>query len=1180
MALIVSLVMVRFVPAAPLPGDGGTLLFEGKEIGDAEGAAEFGNVLLSFDVRKPADGWGDAALVLGNGHRIGLKEWWGDGGKADEWTRAEIAFSESAEAGLLLEGTLGGEPFQGQAGEHPPRVDSSGERKSGKAWWMSSEEDGRTKFGMGGDFTIAVGFRTKGNGTLVSKCPPMGKWVPDAKALYFSDGRLVYDIGWIGAIRSKSPVNDGKWHHAVLVVQGKKATLHVDGKLEAEKGDFNPSDPAGHVLKIGDANNDFGGAYDGEIEYVRFWERSLPKEEVKALGDGKAEATNTPILNWMPEAAPRSGGTGASVAEGGTAKTALRFLSGRSGVKFAKVMVSPLAEVDHARVIREWDEAALARGARVYNGYCITCHGSREIEGSLPTAPRFFRDPLKNGNDPYHMYRTLTDGFNTMVPQPWMTPRQKYDVIHYIRETFLDAPPAVDAAYLASLPRGLGVGPLKPQMFGDDEQPKWKKMDFGPVLFWTLEAEEGNIAYKGIAVRLDEGAGGISKGNTWMLYDHDTLRVAAAWTGQEFVNWRGIAFDQSHQTHTAIVGDSILANPVGPGWGRPGDASFEEVRLLGRDGKPYGPLPREWAQYRGLFLHGNRAVIHYTVGDADVLEMPGYENVAGATVFSRTLNIGKATRDLVMRVAGKDASAAVVGPESAEIGLDENDAYVLRVPASATPLKVKVLFGDVEAGVLEEYAAKTSGPAIDLEPLTKGGLARWPEVVETDGKTGPDEGPFAVDEVTLPVANPWESWMRLGGFDFFPDGQRAAVATWLGDVWIVDGIDGVFGKHHWRRIASGLFQPLGVRIVDDTIYVTCRDQIARLHDLNGDGEIDHIECFNNDHQVTEHFHEFAMGLQTDAEGNFYYAKSARHALPAVVPHHGTLLRVSKDGTKTDILATGFRAANGVCLNPDGTYIVTDQEGHWNPKNRINYVREGGFYGNMYGYHNVTDESDSAMEQPLCWITNAFDRSPGELLWVPENAAWGPLNGHLLNLSYGMGRIFLVPHEKLPDGQAQGGMVSLGLDFPTGVMRGRFHPGNGQLYAAGMFAWAGNKSGDGGFYRVRATGKPANLPIGLKARKDGVLLEFSDPLDPESAGDVGNYAVKTWALKRTKNYGSPHIDEKPSTVASVKVGEDGKSVFLMMPGIAPTWCMEIRYTVLDVGGQKVEGVIDNTIHALR
>ena len=242
----------------------------------------------------------------------------------------------------------------------------------------------------------------------------------------------------------------------------------------------------------------------------------------------------------------------------------------------------------------------------------------------------------------------------------------------------------------------------------------------------------------------------------------------------------------------------------------------------------------------------------------------------------------------------------------------------------------------------------------------------------------------------------------VSGFDFFADNpDRAAVCTWMGDVWLVDGVTGDLKELKWRRICSGLFQPLGLKIVDGVIYVACRDQIARLHDLNGDLEIDWIECFNNDHQVTEHFHEFAMGLQTDDAGNFYYAKSARHAKTALVPHHGTLLRVSPDGKKTDIVATGFRAANGVCINPDGTWIVTDQEGHWNPKNRINYVKEGGFYGNMMGYHDIEDSSDTAMEQPLAWITNAFDRSPAELLWVPENGSWGELNGNYSTSVMGM-----------------------------------------------------------------------------------------------------------------------------------------------------------------------------------
>ena len=67
------------------------------------------------------------------------------------------------------------------------------------------------------------------------------------------------------------------------------------------------------------------------------------------------------------------------------------------------------------------------------------------------------------------------------------------------------------------------------------------------------------------------------------------------------------------------------------------------------------------------------------------------------------------------------------------------------------------------------------------------------------------------------------------------------------------------------------------------------------------------------------------------------------------------------------------------VNDDGSFYVTDQEGHWTPKNRINLVRQGGFYGNMWSYGAPKDSGDGAMQQPLVWLTNKFDRSPGELV---------------------------------------------------------------------------------------------------------------------------------------------------------------------------------------------------------
>ncbi len=78
---------------------------------------------------------------------------------------------------------------------------------------------------------------------------------------------------------------------------------------------------------------------------------------------------------------------------------------------------------------------------------------------------------------------------------------------------------------------------------------------------------------------------------------------------------------------------------------------------------------------------------------------------------------------------------------------------------------------------------------------------------------GNDEGPFSVDILTAPERNPWLAQTRFTGLDFFLDG-RIALCTWDGDVWLVapqntDGSESL----QWQRIASGLFQPLGLKIV-------------------------------------------------------------------------------------------------------------------------------------------------------------------------------------------------------------------------------------------------------------------------------------------------------------------------------------------------------------------------------
>jgi putative heme-binding domain-containing protein len=843
-------------------------------------------------------------------------------------------------------------------------------------------------------------------------------------------------------------------------------------------------------------------------------------------------------------------------------------------------------DIDHAGLINSLNRLSFERGEAIYNRVCRNCHGTKDQPGSLPTSLRFASDVFKNGADPFSMYRTLTLGFGQMTPQGWMVPKQKYEVIHYIREAYLKPHNPgqyrlIDSAYLARLPRGKSRGGEPVEI-----QP-WITMDYGQSLMATYEISNGdrsNIVYKGIAIRLDPGPGGISRGRVWALYDQDTMRFAAAWTGQGFIDWNGINFNGVHQVHPRIAGNVELSNPDVPAWANPTNGGFTDLRGIRRDGRYYGPLPRGWVHYKGLYQYADKSVLSYTVGQAEILEAPGFEHapaLRNLLVFTRTLNIGRSPHALKMRVAPEGIAVALasgVGRGDVHI-LSSDGSTMLMVPAASTPLKIKLAMASVEKSRLAEIARKLAPPE-NLAEFTRGGPPRWPERLPARAVIGRDDGPFAVDSLPVPQSNPWLCQLRLSGFDFQNSGRRAAVCTWDGDVWTVDGIDRPEKGHTWRRIASGLFQPLGLKVVSDSIYVCCRDQIVRLHDLNGDGETDFYENFNNDHQVTEHFHEFAMELQTDADGNFYYAKAARHGLPALVPHHGTLLKVTKDGSRTEILATGFRAPNGVCLNADGTFFLSDQEGFWTPKNRINSVKRKGFYGNIWGYTNVTDPSDSAMEQPVCWLTNILDRSPAQLIWVDSrNPAWRPLQGALLCLSYGYGKVFLVLREVVA-GQMQGGECALPLPrFPTGVMRGRFHPVSGQLYTCGLFGWAGDQTEPGGFYRVRATGKPLFLPIGLAAREGGMLMRFTDALDPRAAADASRYSAQVWSIRRSADYGSDHYGEQSLEIRAASLSGDGHSVFLEIPGVRSTRCMEIKYNIRGAGGEPVAGNIHNTIHNL-
>ena len=710
---------------------------------------------------------------------------------------------------------------------------------------------------------------------------------------------------------------------------------------------------------------------------------------------------------------------------------------------------------------------------------------------------------------------------------------------------------------------------------------QWDLMDLGPSFAGGLQVpgDKGEVfrpALKGLSLNLGNGAA--------VCFDTERLRLAIGWrggflklpTGREGLE--GVA---------SPVGDVAFKSDVLPGWAD-ASGSFKEPKPPVKDGRElvsFGPLPKDWAKWRGHYVNGKQVILSYTVGKAGVLELPGYDAASGA--FTRTFHFeGAASAQKLLLATGETKLKATCSLAGSKIETSPEGWLVLNLPALQA--------GTTFAVALSPSGTEAKPATANLAALTKGGAAQWNPVIETAGVLGKNDGAYTVDTLTLPdgKANPWNSWIRTSGFDFFADATKAAICSVSGDVWLVSGIDDKLDKLKWKRFATGLFQPLGLKIVDEKVYVLGRDQITRLHDLNGDGEADFYENFNNDIAISSHYHEFNLGLETDRAGNFYFNKGGNLG-PFKHQHHGVVAKVSKDGSKLEAWANGLRAPNGIGMGPNDEVTSSDNEGNWVPSSRVNLMKAGGFYGHAHTAHTSTPPTD--YDKPLFWLPHQVDNSSGGQVWVTSDK-WGPFRGDMLHMSYGSCSLFKVLKEEV-GGQVQGGAVRFPLNFESGIMRARFSPRDGQLYATGLRVWQSSGAKTGAFHRVRYTGKPVAMPKELHVQPNGIEITFTSALDAKSAADDGNWAIDQWNYKWTSGYGSQmySVAEPDKVIGNNKIanskfgGEDlvvkkatvrpdGKTVFLEVEGgVKPVMQMRIRMNINAADGTPINQTIYNTVN---
>jgi hypothetical protein len=769
----------------------------------------------------------------------------------------------------------------------------------------------------------------------------------------------------------------------------------------------------------------------------------------------------------------------------------------------------------------------------------------------------------------------------------------------------------IDASAIANIARPKQLADAVADSGGFDNsvggKTRWSDMDFGPFFSSTITPplDKSNVTHKGISIRL-----GKEKKHA-VTFDTELLRMSAAWEG-DFIKLN--PGREGLSGPPTMGATPILHTSVGPGW-IVGDPAAKDAWA---DPRPSKSGTLTGAKYSGLYrsIEGN-VVLSYTVGGTQIIEEPGI----GPEGLDRSFEVAPSEQPLcvlvcevpgaVFQMDGVSAVARMGDQHTAAFCSSSKEEVELRaigsrVVAFVRPHKSLVSFAVsvwVGSEVQKEAVLRTwtrreamkkllfekkgetkiAGAISKTESLRLGAPAQYPPIV-TQGQLGKPDSTYIVDTLTAPDDNPWKSFLRFGGHDFFANGD-CAVCSVSGDVWVVSGIDDKLEKLTWRRFATGLFQPLGLKVIDDKVYVLGRDQITRLHDLNNDGEADFYENFNNDGLVTTNGHAYVCCLERGPDGSLYYIKCGDRT-----PHGGTILKISPDGKKIEPIADGVRNANGLGMGPNGLLSFADNQGDWVPASRIDLVTQP---LQFLGYTPMRKLGPPATGpgRPIVWMPQNVDNSSGGQVWV-EGDKWGLPAGTMLHTSYGQASLLhVMPQQvKLPDGTTatQAFVHKFPLTFQTGIMRGRFRPQDGQLYVSGLRGWQTAGTRDGALQRVRYNpAKPNVNPVDVKVTKAGIAITFGSPLDAELANDVGSWSVLTWNYRWHAEYGSKFYSVKDPNKQGVDTLEvkkatlqpDGKTVVLEVPDLKPAMQVRVTCNLETKDGQTIRTDLYGTLYGV-
>ncbi len=458
--------------------------------------------------------------------------------------------------------------------------------------------------------------------------------------------------------------------------------------------------------------------------------------------------------------------------------------------------------------------------------------------------------------------------------------------------------------------------------------------------------------------------------------------------------------------------------------------------------------------------------------------------------------------------------------------------------------------------------------------------------------------------VTIPA--PEGVLLEVGGLATLPDG-RVAISTRRGDVWMVENPYMRAGEvPRFTLFAQGLHESLGLAHYQNSLFTAQRGELTRLEDSNGDGMADVYETVFS-WPLSGHYHEYSFGPKIDSEGNMYVTANVAFGNEewwrgeSRVKWRGWTMKISQDGEMTP-WATGMRSPCGIGLI-DGELFYDDNQGDWIGSGAIWHVKKGAFTGHPAGLKwsdepnapvevnqetfystfderrikddgraikpaNIQNEKDpltmvKARETfpeitlPAVWLPHAIlGVSNSEILKDETNGGFGPFAGQVFVGDQGQSKIMRVALEKV-NGEYQGVAFDFRSNFQSGVLRMAFGKDGSLFVGETNRGWGSAGPANSGFERLVWTGKVPMEMKTVKAKPDGFEIEFTRPVDIESAKNPASYVGQSFTYKYHSVYGSPTIQNESLKIRGVKVAEDGMSVRLVVDNLRPYFIHEIN-----------------------